>query len=206
MSDAHGPIDSDAHGPIDPGALWRSQPKEEQLMNINRIVNRRARELYSRTRAEVITGVAAPILFIAVVAWRFGFAKDRVVQVGLALILVWIAISLYAMRRRIWGPRVPEPDAVAAASMDYYRHELQERRDHLRSLWLWHGPMLLACIVFLGAVLGRVWPVYQHIVNALPFIALLVVWSGVNLWQRRRQANALQRELEELDQLRRSEG
>jgi hypothetical protein len=174
-------------------------------MNVHRIVNRRARELYSRTRAEVITSLAAPVLFIAVVAWRFGFTNDRLVRWGFALIVTWIAISLYAMRRRIWGPREPAPDAAAAASMDYYRHELQERRDHLRSLWLWHGPMLLACIVFLGAVLARVWPVYRHMLNALPFIALLLAWSVLNLWQRRRQAMELQRELDELDQLRRSE-
>lgn len=197
---------SDAHGPIDPGALWRSQPKEEHQMHAHRIVNRRARELHSRTRAEIITGVAAPILFIAVIAWRFGFANDRIVALGFALIVVWIVVSLYAMRRRIWGLPEPTLDAVAAVSIDYYRHELQERRDHLRSLWLWHGPMLLACIVFLGAVLGRVWPVYQRMVNALPFVVLLVVWSALNLWQRRRQANELQRELDELDQLRRSEG
>ena len=196
---------SDPHGPIDPGALWRSQRTEDYQMNVHRIVNRRARELYSRTRAEVITSVAAPLLFIAVVALRFGFASDRVVEWGFALIITWIAISLYAMRRRIWGSREPAPDAAAAASMDHYRHELQERRDHLRSLWLWHGPMVLACIVFLGAVLGRVWPVYRHMLNALPFVALLLAWSVLNLWQRRRRANELQRELDELDQLRRSE-
>jgi hypothetical protein len=197
---------SDAHGPVDPGALWRSQPKEEHPMNIHRIVNRRAREWYSRTRAEIMTSIAAPILFIAVVAWRFGFAHDRVVQGGLALILVWVAISLYAMRRRIRGRPEPAADAVAAASMDYYRQELRERRDHLRSLWLWHGPMFLACVVFLGAVLGRVWPVYQRMVNVLPFLVLLGVWTGLNLWQRRRQADELERELEELDPLREPEG
>ncbi len=125
----------DARGPIDPGALWRSQRTEDYQTNVHRIVSRRARELYSRTRAEVITSVASPVLFIAVVAWQFGFANNRVVRYGFALIVTWIAISLCAMRRRIWGPREPAPDA-AAASMDYYRHELQERRDHLRSLWL----------------------------------------------------------------------
>jgi hypothetical protein len=196
---------SDRGGPIDPGALWRNQKPEEYEMNVQGFVTRRARELYSKTRTEIITSVAAPVLFIAVVAWRFGFARDRVVQWGSALILLWIVISLYAMRRRIWGTREPAADAVAAASMDYYRHELQQRRDHLRSLWLWHGPMLLACLVFLGAVFGRVWPAYQRMVNVLPFVALLAVWSVWTLFQRRKQANNLQRELDELDQLRRSE-
>jgi hypothetical protein len=194
----------DARGPIDPGALWRSQPGEEVQVNIDRIVKRRARELYSKTRAEIITSVSAPILFIAVVAWRFGFQNDRVVQWGFALIVTWIVISLYSMRRRIRRRSEPSPDALAAASMDYYRLQLQERRQHLRSLWLWHGPMFLACVVFLGAVLGRVWPIYQRMVNVLPFAALLVVWSVLNLWQRRRQARELERELEELDAFRRS--
>ena len=103
---------SDARGPMDPGELWRSQRIEEYQVNVHRIVSRRARELYARTRAEIITSLAAPILFIAVVAWRFGFAKDRVVQWGLALILAWIRVSLYAMRRRIWGRHEPEPDAA----------------------------------------------------------------------------------------------
>ena len=196
---------SDARGPIDPGALWRSQRNEEVKVDIGRMLNRRASELHSRTRAEIIASIAAPIVFIAVIAWRFGFANDRVVQWGFALIVAWILVSLYSMRRRIWRAQVPLPDAIAAASLDYYRLELQQRYDHLRSLWVWHGPMLLACIVFLGAVLGRVWPAYQRMVNVLPFVSLLVVWSVLNLWQRRRQANELRKELDELDHFRRSE-
>ena len=197
---------SDARGRMDAGELWRSQRIEEYQMNVHRIVSRRARELYARTRAEIITSLAAPVLFIAVVAWRLGFAKDRVVQWGLALIVAWIVVSLYAMRRRIWGRHEPEAGAAATASVDYYRRELQERRDHLRSLWLWHGPIFLACFVFLAAVLRRVWPVYQQMLNVLPFVVLLLIWSVLNLWQRRRQANELQRELDEVEQLRRSEG
>ena len=45
------------------------------------------------------------------------------------------------------------PTRVASTGMEYYRRELERRRDHLRNAWVWHGPLLLACFMLIA--IGR---------------------------------------------------
>src|SRR5690349_7146856 len=89
----------------DPGTVWRDQPAEQVPVDLNR----RARELYSSTRAEILMSICAALLLVGVVAWRF--ATDRVhIPVPLVAACVgWVLISLYWFRDRIW--RRPEPEA-----------------------------------------------------------------------------------------------
>jgi hypothetical protein len=76
---------------------------------------------------------------------------------GIALIVVWVAISLHT---RCGGGSGGEGNRS-------------------RTRWRWQAPMLRACVVFPGAVR-----------------------MGLNLRQGRRQANELQRELEETRRVR----
>ena len=82
--------------------------------------------------------------------------------------------------------------------MEYYRRELEQRRDHLRSTWLWNGPLVLACLILAGIVGGRAFAGLERFRSSLPLIALLVIWTAYGLWRRRRQAGELQREIDEM--------
>jgi hypothetical protein len=181
----------------DPGAIWRDQPEERRTVDLEQILKQRTEELYSSTRSEILMSIGAALLFIGVVAWRLGPARDPLEQLGFAAIIVWVIVSLYWFRYRI-RRRPSRPDTLAAAGLEYYRGELERRRDHLKNEWLWHGPLFLACVTLVAILTGHVFSGYQPLRNVLPLLALLAVWTGFGFWRRLRQANELQREIDEL--------
>jgi hypothetical protein len=189
---------SDQHRVNDPGAIWREQPEEWCAVNLEQIVKRRTEELDSSTRSEILMSIGAALLFIGVTAWRLTPYHDRLLQVGYAAAIAWAAITVYRFRRRIWRRAAAPADAMAASGVEYYRRELEQRRDHLRRAWLWHGPLLLACIVLTAILTGETFSGYQPLRSVLPLVALLAVWTGFGLMRRRRQAKELQREIDEI--------
>jgi hypothetical protein len=189
--------------PEDPGAIWRAQPEETLPINLKQFVSRRTRELSSSTRAEIALSIGAALFFVAVVALRFATAHDRFQQPGLvalATVVAWALISLYWFRRRIWRES-PTHQALAVTCREFYRNELEKRRDHLRSVWLWYGPLLLACLVSVALFIGKAFPGLERLRTALPLIILLALWTGFGFKRRRRQANQIQREIDEIDLL-----
>ena len=164
-------------------------------MNLQNLVNRRTQQLHARTQTEIMAVVLA-ILFMAVLAWRFPSALGPFQLFGFALVVVWILGSLYWFRDRIW-PRTSQPmDVIAVTGLEYYRRELERRRYHLKKAWLWHVPLYLACLVF---VVSKVYPNFERLKNALPFLILLAVWAVIGMGLRRREDKALQREIADID-------
>jgi divalent metal cation (Fe/Co/Zn/Cd) transporter len=183
----------------DPGAIWRDQPEEKLTVNLEQIVNRRTEELGSSTRSEILMSVGAALLFVGVMAGRFEPIHDGLQEVGLAAVMAWVVISLYWFRRRIWWRDPSRPDAIAATGLEYYCKQLEQRRDHLRNAWLWHGPLFLACVILVAILFGNAFPGPERLRSVLPLFVLLVVWTGFGLTRRRRQARELQREIDEID-------
>lgn len=183
------------------GAAWRGQPEETVPVNRAQLVNRRARELHSSTRSEILMSVGAALFFVAVLAWRFEPRLDTLQQLGFAAVVVWVAITLYWFRDRIWRESPPPKDALAATGLEFYRKELERRRDHLRSAWLWHGPLFLACLTLAAIIVRKAFPGPQRLLSVLPLAVVLVIWTGFSLVRRRRQANELQREIDEIGRL-----
>jgi hypothetical protein len=180
----------------DVGAIWRDQPEEELAVNLEQIVNRRTEELSSSTRSEIVMSMGAALLFVGVMVWRFAPAYERLQEVGFAAVIGWVVISLYLLRRRIWGPP-SRPDVAAATCLEYYRRELERRRDHLRNPWLWHGPLFLACMILIAILIrGKA---FQPFRNVLPLVVLLAIWTGFGVWRRHRQAKELQREIDDIE-------
>ena len=187
---------SEAKGP---GALWRDQPEEELTVNLEQIVNRRTEELSSSTRSEILMSIGAALLFVGVVAWRLAPAHDRLQEVGFAAVIAWAVISVYWFRRRIWRRSPARPDAIAATGLEYYRKQLEQRRDHLRNAWLWHGPLFLACMILIVVLIGQALTGPERLRSVLPLVVLLAVWTAFGLTRRLRQARELQREIDEIE-------
>jgi len=186
----------------DPAAVWKNQPGESVPVNLERLLKRRTRELYSATRWEILMSIGAALFFVAVMAWRFASDQGRVPQFGLMAAIAWVLISLYWFRRRIWSKEPAGGAALAATGSEYYRKELERRRDHLRNAWLWHGPLLLACMILIAIVIGNEYPGFRGLQRVLPLIALLAGWTAFGITRRRRQASEIQREIEEIEKLR----
>lgn len=191
---------SDQSRANDPGAVWRDQPEEKKAVNLEPIVNRRTEGLYASTRSEILMSIGAAVLLAGIIAWRFAPAPDRLQELGLGAVLVWIAVTVYLFRRRIWRREPSLPETAAAPCVEYYRRELERRRDHLRNEWLWHGPLFLACIMLAATLIGKTFPGFDRLESVLPLLALLAVWTGFGFWRRRLQAKELQREIDEMQE------
>ena len=176
-------------------AAWIDQPEEEVAVDVEEIYGRRTRELFSTTRSEVMGSIAAALFFASVVAWRFAAERDRLVLFGCAAVMVWAGVTVYRFRSSI-RRNAPRPDAFARTGVEHYREELMRRRDHLRSGWIWHGPLWLAGIIAAAtltrrSVPGRLW-------DAFPVIVLLALWAAFGMWRRLREAAEVQQEIDEL--------
>ena len=188
----------------DPAVLWKNQPEEEIRMSPEQILVRRTEALSASTRSEILMSIAAALLLVAVVVLRFGLARNPPQEIGCALVVAWVAITLIRFRGRLWGHETPSPDAIAAAGVEYYRRELERRRDHLRDAWLWHGPLLLACLILAGIWGG--WGLflrayrYRSLDQVAPLAILLALWVAYGLQRRLRQARQLQREIDDIRQ------
>lgn len=183
----------------DPRAVWKEQAKEDTPVIAGHILNRRTQQLHLSTRSEIVLSIAAALFFVAILAWRLPLAGFALQPAGLAAAAVWIAVTAFRFRHVIRGSGAP-PD-TASTGFEYYRRELGARRDHLRNAWLWHGPLLLAALLFAAGFAGRAFPGIDRLRAAAPLAAILVIWVIAGIWRRLRQAAAIQREIDELGRM-----
>lgn len=175
-------------------AAWLNQP-ETLPVDIGSLHRPRAWELFSTTRSEILWSIGAALFFASVMAWRFAPERNRPLLYGCAGVVVWAALTAFRYRHSI-RRNPPPPDTLASTGLEHYRTELLRRRDHLRSAWIWHGPLLLACILSASALTVRIVP--RRIWDALPFVLLLAAWAAIGIKRRLKQAAALQREIDEI--------
>ena len=150
-----------------------------------------------------MSSIGAALFFASVVAWRFAPERDRLVQFGCAAVIVWAAVTVFRFRSSI-RRKTPQPDAFATTGLEHYRTELARRRDHLRSAWIWHGPLWLASILSTATLARRIVP--GRLWDALPVFVLLAVWAAIGIRRRLRQAAELQQEIDELTRVSPMEG
>jgi hypothetical protein len=110
-------------------------------------------------------------------------------------VIVWATVTVLRYRSSI-RHNPPQPDGLARTGLEHYRAELLRRRDHLRSAWIWHGPLLLACILSAATLTDRIIP--GRLWDALPVFLLLAGWAVIGIKRRVRQAAELQQEIDEI--------
>jgi hypothetical protein len=190
---------SDELRPHDARVIWKEQPKENIPVTVDHMMNRRTQQLHVSTRSEIVMSIVAALFFVAVLAWRLppvGFALQ---PVGLAAATMWIVLTVFRFRQIIWGSS-SSPD-TASTGLAYYRRELKIRRDHLRNAWLWHGPLLLAAVLFIANFAGRSFPGMDRLRNAGPLFVILVLGIVIGIRRRFRQASDIQHEIDEITRL-----
>lgn len=161
---------------------------------MTRLMVRRTRELSSATRIEIVSSIASAILLTAVIAWIYGGSINRLQIAGAVVVLLWTGVTLYRFGDRLRRPAL-DPATPCA---EYYRRELELRRDHLGSLWLRHGPLALALLMFAGVVAGNGLPAFSRFARTLPFLAALGVWVAFGVRRRILQRRAIRDEWREL--------
>jgi hypothetical protein len=178
-------------------SAWKSQPEENAPVNVEDSLNHRADELHWRTRSEILGSIAS--LFFVAVTWPIAPVHRGIQQYGYATAVVWVVVSLVWFRRRIWSRDASTPDAMAANGLEHYRRELQTRRDHLRNAWIWHGPLVLACVIFALTLAERGYPGAFGVQSLAPLAVFLVAWTVFRIRTRLRMARQIDEELKDLD-------
>jgi hypothetical protein len=124
----------------------------------------------------------------------FCAGTDRLVLFGCAGVIVWAAVTHSGFATQS-APHAPT-GRLARTGLEHYRAELLRRRDHLRSAWIWHGPLLLACILSAATLTERIVP--GRLWDALPVFLLLAGWAVIGIKRRVRRAAELQQEIDEI--------
>lgn len=182
--------------------IWLEQPEEEHPVEIQRFANSWAESLRDRTRSEILMSIAAAVLFLLLVAWRFVIDGGDLPKLGWAAGaagVVWSLVSLYWFRRRIWRERSGRD--IAAAGLEYYRTELRQRSAHLKNAWLWHGPLLIACAIPVALFAGGGIVERKRLGTILPLVIVLAVWAAFGIRHRRLEAAQPESEIREIDRL-----
>ena len=101
------------------------------------------------------------------------------------------------LRKKIWPP-APPPDAFSASSVEFYRSELIEAREHLRATWAWGAPAFLALGLFAVRLVDKALGQSVALKNLAPFFVLLAIWVVAFVIKTRARLQALDAEIRDL--------
>ncbi len=165
-------------------------------------IRRKAQKHHTIARFKALSGMTFGILLCFCFAWTFARVHDVVQRLGWGLLCLWGIYYSYQVYKWFWPGKLT-PDAEVNTSLEFYRNELERRRDYDRHLWLRSG--LAFC--FLGLVIVLVPPLIKSLgsprllLNFVPFSVLLIVWFATFLHTRRRTRQKLEQEIEQLRSL-----
>lgn len=188
---------------MDPKKLWQDQPTEPTIVTL-KYLRRRARDLHEKTRSELFGSAAVHV--VCVVLSVIGLARGHNVtqRAAFAIALAWALAGAYVTNRGMWSAPLPG-DAALATGIEFCRREIQRRRSLFGRAWLWLiGPLLFSGLAFASLFPGKAGQTVvgaKLLLNALPFITLMIIWFVALGFLRRRQRSGLQREIDELDEI-----
>lgn len=188
-------------------ALWQSQAVEAAPMHLDEI-RKRAGRLRGRVRIRNLIEYAAGLIVVPSFVSMAIHAGEPLIRIGAALTAAGALFALWQLHRR--GGARPPGDAEAGALFDVLRGELARQRDALASVWLWYlAPFVPGmALILLGRwlhpieKLGRSVETDRTMIVMTAVITLLIFL--VSHLANRLGAKALQRQIDDLDALRRT--
>jgi uncharacterized membrane protein YfcA len=182
----------------DPRTVWQNQPKEPFKMSADEM-RLRARRFQMKARFKVVYLIAIGLSICVFFGWNFIRAQELLSRMGYGVLSAWGIYAAYQAYKWIWPSNLP-PDATVSTSLEFYRSELERRRDYERHVWRRSG--LTFCFLGLTLALAPALIASLHnpglLMNALPFFVLLILWFGAFFIQKKRGRNKLQHEIDEL--------
>ena len=182
----------------DPRTIWQNQPKEPFKMSVDEM-GRRARRFQMKARFQVVYSIVVGLSICVFFAWNSIRAHELLSRTGFGVLSVWGIYAAYQAYKWIW-PSNLLPGAPVSTSLEFYRSELERRRDYRLHVWRRSG--LTFC--FLGLALALA-PAFiaaldnpRILLNAAPFFALLAIWFLAFFYGKKRGHNKLQQEIDEL--------
>ena len=184
----------------DPRTIWQNQPTEPSAMTLEKI-RQKVRKLHAKTRRELLGSIAAPLAVVIFSGLGAAIFDDPLQRTVFALALAWALAGQYFLHRGMWSATLPG-DAALTTGLEFYRREIERRRDLIRRVLRWSfGPLVLAIgALILPIVTGGV-EERGVFLKMIPFLTLLVLWLVGFFVIRMRQQRELQCEIEELNDI-----
>ncbi|MBZ5677479.1 MAG: hypothetical protein LAP61_24815 [Acidobacteriia bacterium] len=163
------------------------------------LIRYKAQKLESALRHQVMWSYVAALGIGAVslyISWRF----DQIfIRIGAGVLFLWAGTLAYQARKGAWPGRLA-PGAAMTASLDFYRQELECQRFYVRARGKALWPVLLSTALFLTPAARAGW-----LIKFSPFLIVMAVWAVALIVTARRKLRAVQKELDELDGLRKKQ-
>jgi hypothetical protein len=182
----------------DPQKIWQNQPTEPLKMSASDL-RRKALVRQSKARLEALSTIIIGIILCVVFAWSFARAHEMLARMGWGLLSLCMIYAAYHAYKWIWPQSLPE-EAPINTCLEFYRRELERRRDYVHRWWRSGLPFfLLLGMVMAGVGTGARNAPPHPLLNALPFFLILAIWAVAFLLMRKKLGREnLQQEIEEL--------
>jgi len=196
----------DEFPPNDPKQIWQNQPTEAMQMSLEEL-RRKAHSFHAKGRLKALTAIVIGIALSGAFAATSAETQYMVVRIGWGVLSFWGLYGAYQAYRWIW-PSSLAAGATLGTSLDFYRKELENRRDYIRHIWrrsgLWLCFVGLALVLLPALIAALKTPLL--LLNAVPFFVLLTAWFIVFFSIRKRDRRNLQRDIDELNALQPNSG
>jgi hypothetical protein len=186
-------------------AIWQSQPTGASVMTLQ-LIRSKARGLRAKTRRQLLGTITGPLAagFFYLFGIRVFPGLGHILHPLFAVAVVWSVVGLYFLNRGMWS-RVMPGDAGLRTGLEFCRGEVERRSQLLQRVLLWSfGPVLLAIATFVVGLAKMATEARGIFPNGLPFLSLVVLWIFGYFAGRVREQRELKREIDELDDLERS--
>lgn len=169
-------------------------------------IRRKTQELHAKTRRELIKSIAGPLIVVAISGFGIAEGHDAALRIVFALAIAWSLAGQYFLNRGMQSATLPG-DAAFSTGLEFYRREVERRRDLFRRVMGWSfGPVVftIAALILLILSFGvgnRGMLLKGALFKMIPFLALVVLWLVGIFVIRMRDQRELQREIGELNEI-----
>lgn len=181
-----------------PRNIWQNQPTEPFSASLDEL-RRKAERWRWRARAGVLLSIVIGLGLSTAFALVFARTHETVPRLGIGVLILWCLYFAYQSYHWTWPGRLP-PDPAVNTSLEFYRSELEKRRDYNRHIWRRAGLTFcfLGLALFLAPALIQAFGTPRLFVKMMPFFVLLAIWIVLFRFMGRRSRRKLQAEIDEL--------
>lgn len=182
----------------DPRDIWQNQTTEAFKMSADQLRRKMERWRW-RARAGVLLSIVIGFGLSTAFALRFARTHETAPRLGLVVLILWCLYFAYQSFHWTWPRRLP-PDPAVNTSLEFYRSQLEKRRDYNRHIWRRAGLTFcfLGLALFLTPALIQAFGAPRLFGKMMPFFALLAIWIVLFRFMGRRTRRKLQAEIDEL--------
>jgi hypothetical protein len=188
--------------PNDPKSIWQNQPTEPSKMTM-KMIRRKTQQLHTKTRRELLNSIVVSLFVVGLSIFGITRVHGAAIRAVFVLTIGWTLAAQFFVYRGSLADSEPS-DVSLNTSLQSYRREV-ERQRYLSSRFLvWSfGPYMLAVGAMSALLLAIVRP-HGFLRNSIPFFTMLGLWFIAVFVIRMQQQHDLQREIDELNEIERS--